>query len=116
MRTIDWESNSIRIIDQTALPGELSVITLETIDALVDAIRRLAVRGAPALGAAGALGVALAAVIYNGDEDRVRQAAVTVREAAIRRRIARIRLPCSRSISRNWGSVASRLNCSMSAA
>ena len=81
MRTIDWESNSIRIIDQTALPGELRVITLETIEQLVDAIRRLAVRGAPALGAAGALGVALAAVIYNGDEDRVRQAAVTVREA-----------------------------------
>lgn len=61
MRTIDWVDGAIEIIDQTALPERLEVLRLTTTAELVDAIRRLAVRGAPALGVAGALGVALAA-------------------------------------------------------
>jgi methylthioribose-1-phosphate isomerase len=60
-RTIDWADDAIVIIDQTALPGEYRLLALRTVEELVDAVRRLAVRGAPALGAAGALGVALAA-------------------------------------------------------
>ncbi|MFD9894496.1 S-methyl-5-thioribose-1-phosphate isomerase [Amycolatopsis sp. NPDC059027] len=60
-RTIDWAEDAIVIIDQCALPGEFRTLTLRTADELIDAIRRLAVRGAPALGAAGALGVALVA-------------------------------------------------------
>src|SRR5262249_28604934 len=60
MRTIDWVDGAIEIIDQTALPDEVRVLRLSTVEDLVDAIRRLAVRGAPALGVAGALGVALA--------------------------------------------------------
>ncbi len=63
--TIDWVDDRIALIDQTVLP-ELRVVTLDTVDELVDAIRRLAVRGAPALGAAGALGVALAARTLRG--------------------------------------------------
>lgn len=61
MRTIDWRGGRILIIDQTALPEREEVIELATVEELVDAIQRLAVRGAPALGVAGALGVALAA-------------------------------------------------------
>ncbi|WP_410672888.1 S-methyl-5-thioribose-1-phosphate isomerase [Amycolatopsis sp. cmx-4-68] len=60
-RTIDWVDGAIVIIDQTALPVNYRLLRLETVGQLVDAIQRLAVRGAPALGAAGALGVALAA-------------------------------------------------------
>ncbi|EIE97877.1 S-methyl-5-thioribose-1-phosphate isomerase [Saccharomonospora glauca] len=60
-RTIDWDTDAVVIIDQTALPGAFRTLRLDTVDELIDAIRRLAVRGAPALGAAGALGVALAA-------------------------------------------------------
>ncbi|ATY13905.1 S-methyl-5-thioribose-1-phosphate isomerase [Amycolatopsis sp. AA4] len=60
-RTIDWADGAIVIVDQVALPGEYRTLTLRTVPELVDAIQRLAVRGAPALGAAGALGVALAA-------------------------------------------------------
>jgi methylthioribose-1-phosphate isomerase len=60
-RTIDWTGDAVAIIDQCALPGEYRVLHLRTVGELVDAIARLAVRGAPALGAAGALGVALAA-------------------------------------------------------
>ncbi len=61
MRTIDWVDGAVVIIDQTALPDEERWLTLSTVDSLVDAIVRLAVRGAPAIGVAGAMGVALAA-------------------------------------------------------
>ena len=61
MRCIDWADGAVRLIDQTALPAEVRWLEITDPDELVDAIRRLSVRGAPALGAAGALGVALAA-------------------------------------------------------
>ncbi len=60
-RTIDWDGDAVTIIDQTALPADYRVLSLRTVDELIEAIRRLSVRGAPALGAAGALGVVLAA-------------------------------------------------------
>lgn len=61
MRTIDWYDGAIRIIDQTRLPAELITIDIREVDELVLHIRSLAVRGAMALGVAGALGMALAA-------------------------------------------------------
>jgi methylthioribose-1-phosphate isomerase len=61
VRSIDWVDGAVVLIDQTLLPGEERWLRITDPDVLVDAIRRLAVRGAPALGAAGALGVALAA-------------------------------------------------------
>jgi methylthioribose-1-phosphate isomerase len=61
VRTIDWRDSEIVIVDQTALPGELRMLRLHAPEDLVAAIKRLAVRGAMALGVAGALGVALAA-------------------------------------------------------
>jgi methylthioribose-1-phosphate isomerase len=66
VRCIDWADGAVRLIDQTALPAEERWLVITDPDELVDAIRRLAVRGAPALGAAGALGVALAA--HRGDD------------------------------------------------
>ncbi|MFL6164464.1 MAG: S-methyl-5-thioribose-1-phosphate isomerase [Jatrophihabitantaceae bacterium] len=62
MRTIDWVDGRIRIIDQTRLPAELRSIDIAEVDELVTHIASLAVRGAMALGVAGALGMALAAV------------------------------------------------------
>jgi methylthioribose-1-phosphate isomerase len=60
LRPIEWSGSSIRVIDQTELPGRLVFVSLERVDQLVDAIVRLAVRGAPQLGAIGALGIVLA--------------------------------------------------------
>ncbi len=61
-RTIDWCVDHAVIIDQTHLPGELVMLEIRTVDEMIGAIQRLAVRGAPAIGVAGALGVAIAAV------------------------------------------------------
>ena len=52
---------AIELLDQTRLPATEAVLTCRDVDHLVDAISRLAVRGAPLLGVAGAFGVALAA-------------------------------------------------------
>ncbi len=59
--TIEWLDGVVRLIDQRRLPEELVYIDATTVDDLCEAIRTLAVRGAPALGAAGAMGSALAA-------------------------------------------------------
>ncbi|MQA27468.1 MAG: S-methyl-5-thioribose-1-phosphate isomerase [Micromonosporaceae bacterium] len=80
-RTIEWDDDAILIIDQCALPRELRTLRLETVDELIAAIQRLAVRGAPALGAAGALGVALAARAHPEDHEAVRAAAAALAEA-----------------------------------
>lgn len=60
MRTIDWLDGKIQIIDQTRLPMEEVWLSLDTVEELAEAISSLRVRGAPALGVAGGLGVALA--------------------------------------------------------
>jgi methylthioribose-1-phosphate isomerase len=57
----DASSGRLDLLDQTLLPGRIRVLGIRTVPVLVDAIRRLAVRGAPALGVAGAYGVVLAA-------------------------------------------------------
>ena len=64
LHTIVWDDDAgpddrgaLQLLDQTLLPGRTEVLRVRTVDALVDAIARLAVRGAPALGVAGAMGV-----------------------------------------------------------
>ncbi len=87
LRPIEWTGSALRVIDQTALPGRLVYVELATVDGLVDAIVRLAVRGAPQLGAVGAMGVAIAmdqgardgwnATRLDAEIDRVRDARPT---------------------------------------
>jgi methylthioribose-1-phosphate isomerase len=60
--TITWEGGRpghVRMIDQTRLPTELVVLDVRTPEQMFDAIRRLAVRGAPAIGVAAAFGLLL---------------------------------------------------------
>jgi methylthioribose-1-phosphate isomerase len=54
--TIIWEDNKIKIIDQTLLPVEYKQIECDTLEDIWEAIKKLKVRGAPAIGVAGALG------------------------------------------------------------
>src|SRR5690242_9020034 len=62
-----WRDGHIEALDQTALPHQVRVLRITTVDELVEAITTLAVRGAPVLGAAGAFGVALA--VRQGDRE-----------------------------------------------
>ncbi|MGA2490543.1 MAG: S-methyl-5-thioribose-1-phosphate isomerase [Anaerolineales bacterium] len=61
MRTVFWEDDSLKMIDQRCLPASLEVISLHTCLEVIEAIRNMTVRGAPAIGAAAAFGLALAA-------------------------------------------------------
>jgi methylthioribose-1-phosphate isomerase len=88
VRAIEWvdgaDTPAIRLIDQTALPAEERYLDVVDVDTLIDAIQRLVVRGAPALGAAGGYGVPLAmaqAARENWDEDRLADAIKSVANA-----------------------------------
>ncbi|HLX61835.1 MAG TPA: S-methyl-5-thioribose-1-phosphate isomerase [Planctomycetota bacterium] len=59
--TLAWTGRTLRLLDQTRLPAEEVYLEIETVAQLEDAILRLAVRGAPAIGCAGAFGTVLAA-------------------------------------------------------
>lgn len=62
--TVDWQGSAgdgrLVLIDQTLLPLKLELMHLSTLPQVIDAIRRLCVRGAPAIGVAGAYGVVIA--------------------------------------------------------
>jgi len=98
-RTIDWDAGAIVTVDQTRLPHAHEMLRITTVDELIDAIGRLAIRGAPALGAAGALGVALVAYRYPDDPAAVERAAARLAGArptaanlawGVRRALARL--------------------------
>jgi methylthioribose-1-phosphate isomerase len=64
---LTWRDGHIEALDQTVLPHEVRVLHITCVDDLVEAISGLAIRGAPVLGAAGALGVVLA--LHQGKRD-----------------------------------------------
>jgi methylthioribose-1-phosphate isomerase len=76
----DGRPAAVGYVDQRAIPHELRRERAETVDAVVETIATLAVRGAPAIGICGAYGVALARELY-ADEDGYRQAAARIRAA-----------------------------------
>ena len=81
MRTISWREESggfVRLLDQTKLPQIAEEIDIKTHEELISAIKSLAVRGAPALGVAGALGVAL--IVKNAEAENW---SASIREKAI---------------------------------
>jgi methylthioribose-1-phosphate isomerase len=82
VQAVAWAGDALRIVDQTALPDRLEFLDLRDVDDVVAAIQRLAVRGAPALGAAGAYGVAVA--LLQGGREGWSDAAVDAAIARIR--------------------------------
>lgn len=68
IRTIDWKNNKIRIIDQTKLPRQLVYVDIGNLKDLWQVIKIMRVRGAPALGAAAALGMYLGIKDYAGTD------------------------------------------------
>jgi methylthioribose-1-phosphate isomerase len=68
--TIQFTGEKVRIIDQTRLPLEKSIISIESGKEMWDAIKTLKVRGAPAIGIAAAFGVYLGVAGFRGDDSR----------------------------------------------
>lgn len=61
VETIEWTADGVVMIDQTRLPRETVYVTCRTYVDVADAIRSMVIRGAPAIGVAAAMGVALGA-------------------------------------------------------
>src|SRR3954471_5423343 len=59
VETIEWAPQGVIMIDQTKLPREVTFVTCATYNEVADAIRSMVVRGAPAIGVAAAMGIAL---------------------------------------------------------
>ncbi|MDO8684589.1 MAG: S-methyl-5-thioribose-1-phosphate isomerase [Armatimonadota bacterium] len=62
LRTVEWRENKFFIIEQNRLPAALVYIELRSVEEVAEAIQSMKVRGAPAIGAAAAAGVAIAAI------------------------------------------------------
>ena len=82
--TVAWDQGAVLMIDQRALPDRFEVLRLRDYQEVADAIRTMAVRGAPAIGCSAALGLALAArAALDGPREgylpRLREAAAVLR-------------------------------------
>ena len=62
VRTIEWHKNHVKLIDQTKLPYEFEIVEVKNSQDMGIAIKDMLVRGAPAIGVAGAFGIALGAM------------------------------------------------------
>ncbi len=59
IQTLEWTDQGVRFIDQTKLPTEETYVTCKSYEQVADAIRTMVVRGAPAIGVAAAMGIAI---------------------------------------------------------
>ena len=84
IRAVQWSNRALVLIDQTELPTTETYVTCSRVDDVVDAIIRLVVRGAPALGAVGGYGVAVAMLQgerENWDAARLESEITRIRDA-----------------------------------
>jgi methylthioribose-1-phosphate isomerase len=61
IKTIEWTKDGVKMLDQRLLPSEETYLMLRSYDEVADAIRKMVVRGAPAIGVSAAMGIALGA-------------------------------------------------------
>ena len=73
-RTIWFEKNTVKIIDQTKLPHQFIIKNLKTVKDAIDAIKLMEVRGAPLIGATAAYGLVLA-ILENNDQTFLKKSA-----------------------------------------
>lgn len=68
MRSIEWVDGKVKMIDQTKLPIELEFIETDDYKVVADAIKKLKIRGAPAIGIAAGFGIYLGIKNFEGDD------------------------------------------------
>jgi methylthioribose-1-phosphate isomerase len=89
--TLEWTDSGVRFLDQTKLPTEETYVTCTTHERVADVIRTMVVRGAPAIGVAAAMGIALGiknsraqtGAELNADFDRIAQTIGETRPTAV---------------------------------
>ncbi|HEX7173953.1 MAG TPA: hypothetical protein VF240_01540, partial [Pyrinomonadaceae bacterium] len=59
IKTVEWTDEGVRMIDQRVLPNEEKYLTLRSSEEVAEAIKKMVVRGAPAIGVSAAMGIAL---------------------------------------------------------
>ncbi len=72
VKTIEWRADTVRMIDQRLLPTREVIRTYRDYRGVAEAIRSMVIRGAPAIGVAAAMGVALGMKGYAGERARKR--------------------------------------------
>lgn len=82
VETIQWTADGVVMIDQTRLPREAIYVTCKTYQEVADAIRSMVIRGAPAIGVAAAMGVALG-YAHGEDFDQVCDTLAATRPTAV---------------------------------
>jgi methylthioribose-1-phosphate isomerase len=91
VKSLEWRNSALRVLDQTKLPAATVYLDCSDYRQVVEAIKELRVRGAPAIGVAGAFAVALAAqelaanrsVDFRGQLQRAAQEIATARPTAV---------------------------------
>lgn len=81
-KTLEWKDGKLILIDQTLLPGESRYVTTDNYQVVAEAIKRLQVRGAPAIGVAAAFGVVLGAKQMIGESNFVEAVRKVIAELA----------------------------------
>ena len=71
---LDENLDQVRVIDQRKLPRHMEILTLDTVDAVIESIVEMVVRGAPLIGVTGAYGIFVA--LKNAGPDILRDAAI----------------------------------------
>src|ERR1051326_3248485 len=61
IKTVEWTKDGVRMLDQRLLPSQEVYLTLRSYDEVAEAIKKMVVRGAPAIGVSAAMGIALGA-------------------------------------------------------
>src|SRR6185295_9371126 len=61
IKTVEWTKDGVCMLDQRLLPSEETYLMLRSYDEVAEAIRKMVIRGAPAIGIAAAMGIALGA-------------------------------------------------------
>src|SRR5450755_727749 len=83
VETIQWTDEGVVMIDQTRLPREESYVTCRSYVEVADAIRSMVIRGAPAIGVAAAMGVALGVLRSSDSFDLICETLAATRPTAV---------------------------------
>lgn len=92
MKALEWLGDSLRLLDQTKLPVTTIYNDVSTYEEVAEAIEKMEVRGAPAIGAAAAYGYALGAMQYTGDRVGLQEHMNTVKERLAKTRPTAVNL------------------------